>query len=244
MPTPRRFQTGDVVVFTRLTLQDVRQAPRRQRLATIGGWIVNCLICFGQFLEHDLWYLLRHGHHTGLCNIIHVGVVVSDSDAQPLLVEFQCPGGLRITPLVERRTSGHGWLLPLKDRYRTRILHRNALTWLDHERGAKYNLLGLPLAVFPWVPILLRLLIRLLRKCGLKMSFCSEGVVRLLQFLNIMDPSMPGLRRLRVQYRFGRRYRRVMSWVPNACRIDPDSYSPDDVARLMIFDKSEAVPLP
>ena len=228
----RQAQPGDAVFFVRLIFRDVLVA-RGRRLSTFLGWLSNCLIVLGQFSEHDLWYWLRHFRHPGLCNIIHVGFVIRDMRGVPHLAEFQCPGGLRVTPLALRLTAGKGWLVPLKATYvRRGGLKRmsNGWTWLEAERGTRYNLLGLPLAILPWVPLLLRVIINLLRRAGVRMAFCSEGAVLFWQYIGVLDKAMPGIRNAR--------------FVPNACPIDPDGFSPDDCARLMIFDKSEAVQLP
>lgn len=206
------IQTGDAIFFVRMTLRDCRG------LSAFGGYISNAVICAAQWRNS--------GNFDGFHEFCHIGVAVrNNSTDEALLAEFTAQrndmghGGLRLVRLSDRVAeypSAVVWV-PLKPEISDAVKLHNGHTvqnWLSQHRDDAYNYFGL---LAPEAR-----LYRGTRNPG--SMFCSEAAVHFWQYLDVL----PKERRRMVG-------KRIVT-----DNIEPQFFSPADVARLCILNWDSA----
>lgn len=170
---------GDLVLFVRLTLRDVRS------WADLLGWLSNWAIA----LTQRLFSRSAMGDYDGLWECVHAAVIIQDERGLRLL-ESTAPRGVCQCDPHERIAAYRGQVLvlPLNQVYALLWDDESAERWLQLHCTDTYRWGGLPFA----------LLLAAVAWEWPGAMFCSELVMDLYQHVGIVPEHLPVLRGRRV----------------------------------------------
>lgn len=174
------FRPGDLVLFGRVTLRDVRS------FADFAGWLSNWIIA----LTQRLFSRSAMGDYDGLWECIHAACIVRSGGELRLMESTAACGGVRLCdPLTRVRAyKGAVIVLPLNDDYAEKWDDDRAGEWLTEHCNDSYRWGGLPFA----------LLANAIAWDWPGAMFCSEAVMSLYQACYIVPEHLPVLRGRRV----------------------------------------------